>query len=196
MAQKFPVAIDEGDVQGLVVAVVFTDVQHTHRVMRRALQHPQGILHALVGHRAVQGVEDVVGLGLAQVRQHDEAQGMLTVQVLKRGEHAVDVVVGFLAAAPGSRLDPGQHVDDDEAVATAGDVAPQLVQAAVVEQGKGIEQLELALGPDAGPDVIQAPLDTASAVFEGDVEYRLWLWNGKVSPDAAGRWRRTGRGRA
>ena len=42
----------------------FSDVQDAHGVMGRTFQNPQGVLRALIRHRAVQGIEDVVGIGL------------------------------------------------------------------------------------------------------------------------------------
>ena len=171
----------------LVVAVIFPDVQHAHGVLRRTLQNPQGILHPLIGHRAVQGIEDVVGLGLPKVGQHDEAHGVLTMQVLKRSEHPVDVMVGFLATSLGRRLNSGENVDDNEAVATARDVSSQLLQASVIEQGKVVEKLQLAVGPDAWPDFLQTALNSGPAVFEGDVKDRLRLWHVKMPPDTVSR---------
>ena len=118
----------------------------------------------------------------AKVGQHDEADGVLTMQVLKRGEHPVDVVVGFLATALGRWLNPGENVDNDEAVATACDVSSQLLQASVIEQGKVVEKLQFAVGSDAGPDLLEASLNSGPAVFEGNVEDRLRLWHLKMPP--------------
>ena len=131
----------------------------------------------------MQGIEDVLGFRLAQVRQHCQAEGMAAVQVLERRKHAVDVVVGPVAVAPGRGFDPGQHVEDHEAVMPSLDVVAQPLDAAVVEQRKVVEQLEPAGGLDTGLDGAQAALDAAPAVFQGEVEDWLRFTGGEVLPD-------------
>ena len=69
------------------------------RIARQTLQHPKGVLYALIGYRAVQGIEEVLGVGLAQAHQHGQAEGMAAVQVLERRKLAVDVVVCPVAVA-------------------------------------------------------------------------------------------------
>ena len=107
-------------------------MQHPDGIAGWALQHPQGVLYALVGCRTVQGVEDVLGLGLAQVCQHRQTEGMPAVQVLERRKHAVDVVLSPVAVAPCRWLDPGQHVENHEAVMPSIDVVAQPFDAATL----------------------------------------------------------------
>ena len=62
MAQKLPVAVRERHMQGLVLAALADGVDDSDVALQPALKDPQRILHALVGDRAMQAVEDVLGL--------------------------------------------------------------------------------------------------------------------------------------
>ena len=75
---------------------------------------------------------------------------MLVAHVLKRGQHFINVVVALVAGTPVCRLDPGEHVDDDEAVASTSREALQFLQAALVEPGKIVEELEFACICESG----------------------------------------------
>ena len=55
MAQKLPVDVTKRHLQCLRVAIALASVQHAEGPSGRAFQYPQGILHALVGNRTLQG---------------------------------------------------------------------------------------------------------------------------------------------